>query len=89
MNIDKKIIMMGLIIAFLVSLFPPWVETIQTQSFSSQRPVGYSFILSPPQSGSLAVGYKIDFLRLFVQWVIILFAIILIIYLRNMFVRRN
>ena len=89
MNIDKKILTVGLIIAFLITLFPPWIETIQTQNFSSERPVGYSFILTPPQSSSLAVGYKIDFLRLLIQWVIICFATILIIYLRSLFVRRN
>lgn len=77
MRIDskqRKIIIIGVMLFVFVNVFPPWVSTFDYKSTYSERPVGYSFIVTPPDLGNanLTAGLKLDFDRLFLEWLIVL-----------------
>jgi len=74
---QKKIIIIGIIVIGLMSLFPPWTHTKKFRGgISIQGPVGYSFIFIPPKKINqvISYGFKLDVIRLFVQWLIVLMA---------------
>jgi len=71
----KRIIRVAAIIFLTACLVPPWqlTEDINGSSgFHSQRPTGYSIIFSPPpRIDRPGCGVKIDFGRLFLEWMFI------------------
>ena len=80
---QKKILIAGIVIIFLMGLFPPWLYTFKRNSIYSERTAGYSFIMdSPtPKLKSIANGIKLDFSKLFLQWFLVVIATGLGIYL--------
>lgn len=64
---QKRLLLIGIAIAVLMGLVPPWTTTLHYQSIHLERPAGYSFIFAPPKAELLdSVG--IDFRRLLLQW---------------------
>jgi len=84
-QMQKKLIVIGIALFILMSLFPPWTYTYKYESIYSEEPTGYGFIFSPPNKKlPYAVhGIKIDMSRLFIQWVIVLAATGIGIYLTS------
>lgn len=73
---QKKLIVIGVAVIILMGLFPPWTYTFKYKTAYSNEPAGYGFILSPPKkkSKALAHGIELDITRLSVQWIIVLMA---------------
>ncbi len=80
-NRRKIIISISLVVIILMGLFPPWVEKLKTKDLQLERPLGYGFILSPPEPSNSNFSISIDFSRLFLQWVILILITGLCIYL--------
>ena len=79
MNINekqKKLVIVGVAVIILMGLFPPWTYTFHLATAYSKKPAGYSFILAPPKrkASHLAHGIELDVTRLSVQWIIVLMA---------------
>lgn len=79
MNINekqKKIIIIGVAVVILMGLFPPWTYTFKYKTAYSNEPAGYGFILAPPKkkTQAMAHGIELDIARLSVQWIIVLMA---------------
>ncbi len=64
------------VVAILMGLFPPWTYTFKAKTAYSKEPAGYGFILAPPKKKSQggAHGIELDVTRLSVQWIIVLMA---------------
>ena len=80
-NMRKKIISVAVVIIILMGVFPPWVEKFKMKDFQLERPLGYAFIFSPPETTNNAYGLSIDFSRLFLQWGIVILVASLFIFL--------
>jgi hypothetical protein len=79
-NMRKKIISIAVVIIILMGVFPPWVEKFKMKDFQLERPLGYAFIFSPPETTNNAYGLSIDFSRLFLQWVVAILVVGLFIF---------
>ena len=74
--IQRRIILVGILMIILMGLFPPWKYTFQSSISHSEEPAGYRFIASPPSrrvSNSMH-GVKIDATRLLIQWAMTILA---------------
>jgi|WetSurMetagenome_2_1015567.scaffolds.fasta_scaffold1208274_1 hypothetical protein len=74
MNIKQRnILKIMVVVIVLTGLFPPWVQTFKKDGMYSEKSLGYFIIISPPHPESTfrALGIKIDFSRLFLQWFLI------------------
>lgn len=78
-------IIISAVIFILMGLFPPWTYTIDAESVHSMKPAGYAFIALPPnpEGDAPAYGVKIDFSRLFIQWLILAATTSLVIFMSN------
>jgi hypothetical protein len=67
---EKKILWIGLAIACLMGLWPPWTYTFIGDGIHAEKPAGYAFLFTPPlpEDDDLPFGIKLDMLRLFIQW---------------------
>jgi hypothetical protein len=81
---QKKILVVGIAVAVLMGVFPPWTDSFLFDSgaegkFQSQSPAGYSFIADPPHAANpqmqMLHTFTIDVSRLFVQWVVVVLAV--------------
>ena len=80
---QKKILVVGVAVAVLMGVFPPWTDSFLLDSgeqgkIQSQSAAGYSLILDPPQAQpgmQLLHTFTIDISRLFVQWVVVAMAV--------------
>jgi hypothetical protein len=71
----KKHQIVTLVLAFLLivlfGLYPPWIRTDRD---NVERPIGYAFLLHNPEKptdsllSNAPVTYRIDFIRLSVEW---------------------
>lgn len=76
-QIQKKILITGIILILACSLFPPWVHTFKAKGTYSEESAGYSLIISPPArkiSDNVRFGVKLDTSRLLLQIFIISIA---------------
>ena len=75
-QIQKKILITGIILILACCLFPPWVHTFKAKSIYSEESAGYSLIVNPPQrkNNDLRFGVKLDTSRLLLQIFIISIA---------------
>ncbi|MBI4027691.1 MAG: hypothetical protein HY360_22075 [Verrucomicrobia bacterium] len=75
MNKKQKIVIrLAVLIAALLGLFPPWVQTYHhVQVGYSRVPTRYAFIGTPPspQSGGPYYGVQVDLTRLLLQWFVV------------------
>ena len=71
---QRKILIAGIVIIFLMGLFPPWLYTFKRDSIYSENSAGYHFIIDGPKPKSLPYGIKIDFSRLFLQCLLVIVA---------------
>ena len=79
-NRRKIIISIALVVIILMGLFPPWVEKLKTKDLQLERPLGYGFISSPPETDH-PYSLSIDFSRLFLQWAVVILVTGLCIFL--------
>lgn len=65
-RVQINVLWIGLAALVLVGLFPPWTQTFSANGIKSEKPIGYSLVLSPPAPEDEAViyGVKIDVPRL-------------------------
>ena len=83
--------LVGTLLFVLTGLFPPWEHTFRDSAGDVIEPAGYGFLMAPPDAGppdrvkynpekyrSIREywGIRLDIVRLFVQWMIILVATI-------------
>ena len=75
---QQKVAWAGASLFLLMCTFPPWVYTFGAPvktvgSIHSEKPAGYGFLFIPPKPEQKAVtfGVKLDFARLFIQWVLL------------------
>ncbi len=67
---------LGLVLLALLGLFPPWTQSITAPTgYHQEKPLGYGFILSPPQPESGVYSVTLDFRRLAVSWAVVTFVI--------------
>lgn len=64
---QRKVLIAGAILVALSILYPPWVQIVKTDKYSSQQAIGYHFIQSPPKMHGYAFGHTIDTTRLIIQ----------------------
>jgi magnesium-transporting ATPase (P-type) len=78
MDFNKKqrmILTIGIVIIILMGLLPPWALTFSDESAQLvKRPAGYAFIATPPRASYYNRGVVLDVSRLSVQWIVVLFA---------------
>lgn len=77
----KIIISIALVVIIMMGVFPPWVEKFSVRDFQLERPIGYGFISSPPETTNNKYSLSIDFSRLFLQWGVVILMIGLCIFL--------
>ncbi len=70
---EKIILIMFILTAIILGLFPPWIYIFDGEGISSEKPAGYIFLfISPPaESRNPRYGISIDYGRLFLQWAIL------------------
>jgi len=79
--IQRKILTIAVIIFVLINLFPPWMAYLEPPEYTVSKAVGYSLIISPPQSPHGYESYVvINYGRLFLEWAIL--ATLLLVLLR-------
>lgn len=63
------ILWLGIIVIVLISLCPPWVQTVRLPSsnIKGTTPAGYAFLWDPPDSSNRYSGIAIDYPRLLLQ----------------------
>ena len=68
---QKIILIIGIALLVIMSLFPPWKYTFSRDSTYSERPAGYFCIFAPPppRFSSQTNGVAVDIYRLMIQWV--------------------
>jgi hypothetical protein len=76
-----KIILIMLIIMIFMGVFPPWKQAFKFEEYQNENPAGYGFIFSPPRPHSIAYSVSLDVSRLLVQWVVVILAAGLFIFL--------
>ena len=67
---QHKTILIGIAVAVLMGLFPPWTNVFKWEEMHSEGPAGYSFILDPPQAQMMHT-MRIDGTRLLIQWLVV------------------
>jgi len=71
MKLARRWVVTGCVIIVLMTLYPPWLDTLTVNGGGTvESPKGYYSLVSPPlpKKGSLRDGVSIDFGRLFLQW---------------------
>ena len=73
---QRKIVVVGVLLFVLMGLFPPWTYTLDVQSTHREKPAGYALIISPPgpEKDAPAFGVKIDISLLVIQWLVLVTA---------------
>lgn len=75
MNAKKRrLLQVGIAVAVLMGVFPPWTDSFHYEQLHSQGAAGYAFILDPPKTEMLH-SITIDVSRLLVQWVVVGLAV--------------
>jgi hypothetical protein len=88
-NLQLKVIYLGLAIAVVMGLFPPWNHTFISPKGGygqAEKAAGYHLIFypPPPEYDAPMYGVRIDFARLLIQWTIVsLIAGGLVLFLRD------
>jgi hypothetical protein len=83
---QKKILICGLILLVVMTVFPPWISTFHYKDARGQRSEGYHFIGGPPEPTDLRyISIGIDTVRLFIQYlgVLLLTGLIILLVSRN------
>jgi len=74
---QKRALWVGFVIFMIINIFPPWAAVTNPPDYLIKESIGYSLIISPPQS---PLGYEsyvvINYTRLFIQWGIVVFLTI-------------
>ena len=70
---QRRIVVGGVILFVLMTLYPPWKQTWSHGSSYSEWSLGYALIVLPPQGEKVSntFGVRIDFSRLILQWLIL------------------
>jgi hypothetical protein len=68
---QRTILTVGIVVIILMGLFPPWTHSFGDESVLIKRPAGYAFIAAAPHLG---YGVALDISRLCVQWIVVLLA---------------
>jgi hypothetical protein len=91
MDLQKKIISIALIIIILVGVIPPWKQSLTTEKYQHEKPLGYGFIFYPPRLSDdfYAYSVSIDFSRLFLQWVVVILVAGLLIFIKGRRINPN
>lgn len=75
MNVkQKRCLWVGVFFFVLAGLVPPWIGRVDIPYRAHfERPLGYSFIINPPNPGGLEkeVSIQLDLRRLSVEWLIV------------------
>ncbi|MCP4331655.1 MAG: hypothetical protein GY785_03275 [Gammaproteobacteria bacterium] len=73
---QKTLIVVGVLVFILAGLFPPWLYTLHVNNIDREKPAGYAPIFDPPypENDDIRYGVELDVSRLTVQWVVILTA---------------
>lgn len=61
----------GISLLFLSVLFPPWVVYSRGPASLTELPYGYSFLFTTPEPQSATVSIRVDFVALFVEWLVL------------------
>lgn len=61
----------GIALLFVSVLFPPWVVFSRGPVSVTELPYGYSFLFTTPEPESANVSIRVDFLALFVEWLVL------------------
>ena len=67
---QRSFFQVGITIAVLMGVFPPWTDSFRCEQLRSQSAAGYAFILQPPKARMLH-RIAIDLRRLVVQWAVL------------------
>lgn len=72
-SLQRKTLVVAALLFVASGVCPPWIYTVNGQSFHSERPAGYALVMKPPEpmQSNLASGVKLDFSRLVVQWLVL------------------
>lgn len=71
---QRKLLQVGIVVAVLMGVFPPWMDSFSYEQLHSQGAGGYAFIFDPPKAEILHT-VSIDLSRLVVQWVVVALAV--------------
>jgi hypothetical protein len=71
---QRSAVQVGIAVAVLMGIFPPWTDSFRFEQVISQGAAGYSFILDPPKAEYFHT-ITIDLSRLLVQWVVVALAV--------------
>lgn len=69
---QKRALWIGILVAVVMGLFPPWVQEFESEMFVTERPGSYGFILDPLPPPNSRWGSRIDYGRLAVQSTLVL-----------------
>lgn len=64
----RNVTIIAIIVFIVASLFPPWMYTARGIAL---KPIGYASIFFPPQVEDMSMCPKIDFSRLFIEYLVI------------------
>jgi hypothetical protein len=66
----------------LLGVFPPWTEVLTTNGDHTGEPMGYAFLLLPPEPKNKQHGsVRIDFEELVLQWSVVAASAVALIFL--------
>jgi len=74
---QRKIFQIGLLVAVLMGIFPPWTDTFSVDSNGTNvhsQGSEYAFIFNPPAATTFHT-VSLDFGRLCIQWVVLGLAV--------------
>ena len=64
----RNIIKLALVLILVVGLYPPWIQTFKARTVDSENSIGHHSIFKPPKSDNIVHGHKIDMLRVWLYW---------------------
>jgi len=88
-NFQRVFIGAGLIVVAAMALWPPWIETWKTSNSSTQTPIGYYSVFSPPTSSGPRATNDIDTARLFLQTIAVIAVMSAVVIFQPLLYRKN
>jgi hypothetical protein len=68
-NVKRSVLWLAMIVIIFLGMFPPWKEIRIMNGDRMEEPLGYAFLLLPPEPKNSQEGsVKIDFEQLVLQW---------------------
>lgn len=83
------VVFVGMVIMVIMGLWPPWKEIFNWLNIHNEKPVGYYFILEPPEPKSRAISFTIDLPRLLIQWFLVILIVGFIVWALKWFEKRT